>query len=170
MALALSLLFDAESGLPIRGIWSAFAETGVSRDMLDLDYAPHVTLIIVDDESLAEPINAGLAALAPLVPDTVRLGEVRQFPDTPVVWIECLADFRALHEAAATLVPLDSIRPHYRPGAWTPHVTLQVAGDAPRAIEIARRKWQPRPARPVRLETATFVPVKALEGVDIAYM
>ncbi len=167
MGLALSLVFDADSSLPVRGIWSAFADAGVSRDMLDLDYPPHVTLIIVDDESLAGQINAGLTALSPLVPDSLQLGGVRQFPDTSVVWLECLGDLRTLHESAAALVPLYRIRPHYRPGGWTPHLTLQVTGDAPRAVEIARAKWRPRVAQPVRLETASFMPVKVLAGVDV---
>lgn len=168
MALALSLTFDADASRAVSAVWSAFAEAGVSRDMLDLGYPAHVTLIVLDDESLAGQINAKLERLAPLVPSTLKLGEVRQFPDTSVVWIECLGDLGALHEAAAALVPIESIRPYYRPGVWTPHVTLQVAGDAPRAIELAQAIWQPRNARPLRLETASFVPVEVLQGLDIA--
>jgi proline iminopeptidase len=93
---------------------------------------------------------------------------VRQFPDTSVVWIECLGDLRALHEAAARLVPLDRIDSHYRPGAWTPHVTLQLAGDVRRAMEIARASWSAGlSAGVVRLEVVSFAPVRVIDNLDV---
>jgi proline iminopeptidase len=170
MALALSLLFDTDASLAVRGVWSALAEAGVSSDMRDLGYPPHVTLLITDDERLADRLSDGLAALAPLVPNSLTLRDVRQFPDTPVVWIECLGDLEKLHEAAAGLVPLESIRPHYRPGAWTPHVTLQTLGDPVRAIDFASDNWTPGiTAHPFQLELASFVPVVPLTGVDVGF-
>jgi proline iminopeptidase len=171
VALALSLLFDSEASLAVRGIWSALAEAGVSSDMRDLGYPPHVTLLVTDDESLADRLNTGLAALASLVPESLELRNIRQFPDSPVVWIECLGALKALHEAAAALVPLESIRPHYQPGAWTPHVTLQTLGDPVRAIDVARDNWQPGvTAHPFQLEVAGFVPVVPLKGIDVGFV
>ncbi len=169
MALALSLHFDATASRAVRGIWSALAAAGVSRDMLDLGYPPHVTLLVLDDETHAKRLQAGLGELAPLVPHELQLAEVRQFPENSVVWIECLGDLAPLHRVAADLVPPESINPHYRPGAWTPHMTLQVAGDARRALELARPAWRPTSAFPVKLEVASFPPPLALGGVDVGW-
>jgi proline iminopeptidase len=127
-----------------------------------------MTLLVMEDESLAGQLREALPQLAPLVPSYVKLGEVRQFPDTSVVWIECIGDLTALHEAAARLVSLDRIDPHYRPGLWTPHVTLQLAGDVRRAIEIARANWPAGlSANVLRLEIVTFAPVKVIGNLDV---
>ncbi len=168
MALALSLQFDADASGAVRNVWTALSGSGVSSDMLELGYPPHVTLLVVEDESLAGRLLAALPQLASLCPTSVKLGEVRQFPDTSVVWIECLGDLMALHEAAARLVPLAGIDPHYRPGTWTPHVTLQLTGDVERAMQIARASSPTGlPANVLRLEVVSFPPVQVVGIQDV---
>lgn len=169
MALALSLLFDAAPNAAVERIWQDLAASGISSDMLDLGYPPHLTLVVADDEALLPTFAAALADLAPLVPRQLRLGEVNGFAGTSVVYIACDGDLAEVHRAAAACVPLESIRPYYRPGAWTPHVTLQTAGDPVAASRLAKTHWRAgMSAVPVRLELAAFVPVKVQDGVDLA--
>jgi 2'-5' RNA ligase len=171
MALALNLLFEAETTAAVRQLWQELADAGISSDMLDLSYPPHMTLLVTDDEQLATSLTPALASLSPLVPSSLRLGEVNNFAPTEVVYLGCDGDLTQLHELhrlAAVLLPEDSLRPHYRPRSWTPHVTLQTVGDASRALKLMRNRWQAgRTAVPVRLELATFVPVQVGEGIDL---
>jgi 2'-5' RNA ligase len=171
MALALSLLFDAETTAAVRRLWRALAVAGISSDMLDLGYPPHMTLLVMDDEQLATLLTPALAKLSTLAPSSLRLGGVSTFAQTEVVYLGCDGDetqLRELHRLAAVLLSEESVRPHYRPRSWTPHVTLQTAGDASRALNLMRSRWQAgRIAVPVRLELATFVPVHVGEGIDL---
>jgi 2'-5' RNA ligase len=171
MALALSLRFDANTSAAIGRLWRALADADVSSDMLDLGYPPHLTLLVMDDEQLAATLAPALAKVAPFAPPCLHLGEVNTFPQTEVVYVGCdgdLTGLRELHRLAAALVPEESPRPYYRPASWTPHVTLQTAGNASRALQVARTHWQSGTiAVPSRLELASFVPVQVGEGIDL---
>ena len=171
MALALSLRFDAETSAAVRRLWQELADAGISSDMLDLGYPPHLTLLVMDDEQLAAMLAPALASLAPFAPPDLRLGEVDTFARTDVVYLGVdgdLTGLRELHGRAAELVPEESLRPYYRPPSWTPHVTLQTTGNAPHAVDLLRRCWEAgRAAVPTRLELATFVPVEVGEGIDL---
>jgi hypothetical protein len=50
MAVALSLLFEGAAADAVRAVWAALAEAGESRDMLELQYPPHLTLMVAEDE------------------------------------------------------------------------------------------------------------------------
>jgi hypothetical protein len=58
MAVALSLLFEGAAADAVRAVWAALAEAGESRDMLELQYPPHLTLIVAEDEGFM-PILVG---------------------------------------------------------------------------------------------------------------
>ncbi|WP_417308162.1 2'-5' RNA ligase family protein [Devosia sp.] len=168
MALALSVRFDAATSAVVAEVWAAFDQHGISSDMVQLGYPAHVSLLVLDDESLAGELSEGLASLAGKVPASVTLGDVRQFPGTSVVWLECLGELTGLHDAAAAMVPSQKIWPHYRKGSWTPHVTLQVDGDVSRAMDFATANWHPgRTAYPTLLELASFPPVVVLESLAL---
>lgn len=171
MALALNLLFESETSGAVRRLWQELADTRISSDMLDLGYPPHLTLLVSDDEQHAASLALSLATLTPLAPASLRLGDVSIFAQTDVVYLGCdgdLSALRNLHRSAAALLPEESIRPYYRPANWTPHVTLQTVGDASRALNLARGRWQPgRVAALTQLELATFLPVRIGEGIDL---
>jgi len=171
MALALSLHFDGATANAVRAVWDALARAGESRDMLDLGYPPHLTLIVVDDETLAPTLIGALGRLARLAPQNPALGIVRQFEATCVTWVSYVADrtpLDRLHASAAELFPIENIDPHYRPGLWTPHVTLALDGVAERLAEVARAAWTPRPiVYATRLEVARFPPAVTIAGVDL---
>ena len=171
MALALSLHFDHATADAVRIVWDALAIAGESRDMLDLGYPPHLTLIVADDEGLAPVLYHALPALAPLVPGRLVLGDIRRFEGTSVVWASYGADLgelTRLHTAAAGLLALEAIDPHYRPGSWMPHVTMAVTGVPENLMRVAREAWRPRhDVRTTRLEVARFPPAEALEGIEL---
>lgn len=170
MAIALSLLFDAAMTEAVRAIWVALADAGESRDMIDLGYPPHLTIVVAEDEGLAPLLVRGLAQLASLVPSSLALGEIRQFEGTSVTWISAASDpsgLMRLHAAGAALLPAEAIHPHYRPDSWTPHVTLATNGNPSRLLEASRAAWTPRSGVPTRLEVARFLPAQALAGIDL---
>jgi 2'-5' RNA ligase len=170
VALALSLLFDQQTSSALQGLWTELRDAGISSDMLDLAYPPHLTLLIMDDERLASSLAPALPELAPLAPTSLRLVDVSTFAGTEVVYLSCDSDpaLRDLHRRAAALLPEEGIQPYYRPGNWTPHVTLQTMGNASRAFDLARGRWRAgRTAVPTRLELATFLPVNVGEGIDL---
>lgn len=171
MALALNLLFEPVVTATVRQLWLELADAGISSDMLQLGYPPHLTLLVMDDEQHAASLTPALEKLSPLAPPSVRLVDVNTFAQTEVVYLGCegdLSQLRGLHRVAAALLPEESIRSHYRPANWTPHVTLQTVGDASRALTLVRRRWQAgRDAVLTRLELAYFTPVRVGAGINL---
>ena len=170
MALALSLVFPDEAVADVRALWRALADAGISRDMLDLGYPPHLTLVVADDDGFEDEMRLALqAAMGRTV--TIRLGGAHRFDGTSVVWLACDGGeaLTSLHADIARPLPLEAIRPYYRPGQWTPHMTLQTIGDAKSALALAGKLWQSTPVlRAARLELARFLPVQVLDGVALA--
>jgi hypothetical protein len=169
VALAVNLLFDAETATAVEAVWAALAAKGITRDMIDLGYPPHVTLVVVDDEALEPQLLEALALgrNRPSMPMT--LGPVRRFDNTTVCWLAAKgAGLLDLHAAVAACVPTTAIRAHYRPGQWVPHMTLQTQGDPEAGAAIAGALWPvERPAMAVRLDMCSFLPVVRLDGVDL---
>lgn len=169
MALALSLVFHDDDVAKVRLLWQALADAGLSREMLELGYPPHVTLLVADDEDAEDAMRRALRCGKDRSL-SITLGGVNRFEGTQVVWLssdggEALA---LLHADLAAQIPLGAIRPHYRPGQWTPHMTLQTQGDAHAAMELVRPLWhQPMTLRATRLELARFLPVEVLESVAL---
>lgn len=170
MALAISLVFDADTTARVEGLWRALAEAGISRDMLDLQYPPHVTLVVTDDETLEPQMRAALARAEGRAPLTVELGPVRRFEGTDITWLAADGgpDLHALHSDVADALPTEAIRPYYRPGQWVPHMTLQTAGDASAGQALLSAMWSDqRSGATIRLELARFLPVVMLAGVTL---
>lgn len=169
MALAISLVFDAATTTRVAALWQALADAGISRDMLELGYPPHVTLVVVDDDSL-EPQMRGALAKAPGAALTITLGSVRRFEGTDITWLAADggADLLALHRLVADAVGIEAIRPYYRPGQWVPHMTLQTVGDAGAGHELLGGLWSEEwSGVTTRLELARFLPVVVLDGHDL---
>lgn len=170
MALAVNLLFDAETSYAVEAVWAALAAEEVTRDMIDLNYPPHVTLVVVEDETLEPELRMALALGTTMSAMPMALGPVRRFDGTGINWLACDGGpgLRDLHRAVASQVPLEAIRPHYRQDQWVPHMTLQTQGNPEAGGVIAKAIWSAeKPALAVRLEMCSFVPVMRLGGVDL---
>jgi 2'-5' RNA ligase len=133
-------------------------------------YPPHLTLAVVPEDTVA----AAEATLRRLSDGwdrlPLRIAGLGAFPaPVPVLWAapvvtaELLARQEALCNALAG-VPID---PHYRPGAWVPHVTLRQGGTAPMAEALDRvlSLWDdPIAGWLDRVELVAFPPVRVLLG------
>jgi hypothetical protein len=64
MGLAVSLLFDGATTARVRSLWDRLGEAGISTSMLDLGYAPHLTLTVMEDEELAAQLQRELTRRA----------------------------------------------------------------------------------------------------------
>lgn len=169
MALALVLLFDAVASAAVSELWDEMAARGISTSMTDLGYPPHLTLITVDDETLAPVLDKGVAELAKDARLDVTLGPVGRFAETDVVWLGCDgAGLLDLHAQAAALVGDEEVSAHYRPGAWVPHVTLQTAGHADEAERFAAERWTGLvEARTAAVELVRFSPIVTLRRLGL---
>jgi 2'-5' RNA ligase len=167
MDFALCLRFDRDTTEAVERVWRSLAEAGVSSDMLELGYPPHLTLIVASDEADVANLARSLPRFAGHVPEQIELGGPRAFPNSDVAYLTCGSNLKELQRQVAALVPSDIVHEHYRSDIWTPHVTLQTRGDATRAVAIAAEHWQPLEAVPVALDLVSFPPVAVHTSVPI---
>ncbi len=175
MPYAVALRLDAAAAAPIEGMWRALAAAGLHDDSLALGYPPHVTLSIHPDTAVPARLRDVVAACAAQwTAIDVTLAGVGVFAApvpvlflAPVVTEALLLRQRALAEALADQ-PGD---PHYRPGAWVPHVTLAKGGPTGdpgwmgRALDtLAPLAPALRPARAECLDLVHFRPVTVLQS------
>lgn len=166
---AVTLRLDDDAAARVERMWRALADQAGDDDALRLGYPPHITLAVLPDTVPAEALEgSALRVVRSWDALPVVIAGFGVFPGTPpVVWAapvvteRLLARHGTLHAALAPF-PID---PHYRPGAWVPHVTLSKEGrsTAARAIEIAASAWD-GPIRGLldRADLVRFRPVSVL--------
>ena len=132
MALAINIRADNETAGEIERLWDQVAAFEVEPSMRALGYRPHFTFAIYDapapDEKAAWDVM--LAALAGETQLRITFNRIRWFEGSPLVlWAEPEADetLARIHAAISAAIDPAHCRPHYRPGAWTPHCTLGTA-------------------------------------------
>jgi 2'-5' RNA ligase len=169
MACAVTLRLDDASAGRVEGLRAALLKAA-GETASPPPHPPHITLALIEG---AVPAGAmALAARWQAMP--VALAGLAVFPGTPpVVWAvpvvteALLACHAALHKALGAGV----CHPHYRVGAWVPHVTLSLDGrlGAGTAIGVAAEAW----AGPIegwldRAEVVELPAVRVLRGVGLA--
>lgn len=125
MPAAITLTFDAAGAARVCAMWDALAQAGHSNSMLRLGYVPHLTLLVLPDEA-ADAIAGLLPAVAGLVSPQITIATLGLVPGDPaVLWLGVVATqpLLALHAALAERIGHPP-HPHYRIGAWIPHITL----------------------------------------------
>ena len=171
MPYAVVLCLDDDASARVERLWRALAEQAGDDDALRLGYPPHLTLAVLDEAAPADRVEEAAFRLArgwDALP--VTLAGLGVFPGSPpVVWAAPVVTERLLARHAAlqaALAPLP-VHPHYRPGAWVPHVTLSQQGQstAGRAVEVAASVWDgPIGGRLDRIDLVRFHPVMVLRG------
>jgi hypothetical protein len=170
MGYAFYLRFDAASEAAVAALWQALVDSGAGDGMQRLGHPPHLSLAVLDEEPPPTVVEAALDAVADLAGFGVQLGEVKRFPNTPIVWLaaeggSALAD---LHARLLSCLPEALVWEHYRLGQWTPHVALQMQGDAVTAMAVAEAEWPALvSARVVALELVQFPPVVVLKSLRL---
>ncbi|UPJ57760.1 2'-5' RNA ligase family protein [Bradyrhizobium sp. 192] len=132
MALAINIRADDSSAGEIESLWDQVAAFEVEPSMRALHYRPHFTFAIYDspvaDEKTAwDVMKAAIAGERQL---RIAFRRIRWFEGSPLVlWAEPEVDetLARIHGAISVAIDPAHCRPHYRPGAWTPHCTLGTA-------------------------------------------
>ena len=167
MPLAVTLCLDPAATAPVEVLWRALAEGGIDDDCHRLGYRPHITLAIFPDGSDEAAIAAALTRLAAsweALP--VNLAGIGVFPgETSIMWAIPVATPALLdrHRVLLDALPDLPVDPHYRAGAWTPHITLSgPVRDPVRALGALVPLWRPVRAALADLELVRFRPVEVL--------
>lgn len=132
MALAINIRADNESAREIERLWNQVAMFEAEPSMRALGYRPHFTFAIydgpgIDEKTAWETMPAAVAGERQL---RIVFKRIRWFQGSPLVlWAEPEADetLARIHGAISAAIDPAHCRPHYRPGAWTPHCTLGIA-------------------------------------------
>lgn len=132
MALAINIRADNATANEIERLWDQVAAFEVEPSMRALGYRPHFTFAIYDGPEIDEKAawDVMLAAIAGVRQLRVAFKRIRWFEASPLVlWAEPEADqtLARIHGAISAAIDPAHCRPHYRPGAWTPHCTLGTA-------------------------------------------
>lgn len=132
MALAINIRADDDSAGEIESLWDQVAAFEVEPSMRALQYRPHFTFAIYDGPAIDEKTawDVMQAAIAGVRQLRIAFTRIRWFEGAPLVlWAEPEADdtLARIHGAISAAIDPAHCRPHYRPGAWTPHCTLGTA-------------------------------------------
>jgi 2'-5' RNA ligase len=125
---AISLRSDHPSAGTVRDLWRDAARFEERPSMALLGYPPHITLAIYDDGVREDEVRDALDRAGRDLP-ALRLtfDAIRTFEGPPLVlWASPRPDptLHAVYAAIHAAIHPMHCRPHYRPGAWTPHCTL----------------------------------------------
>jgi len=129
VALAVNIRADDNSAGEIERLWDQVAAFEVEPSMRVLGYRPHFTFAIYESPAIDEKVawNAMRAAVADEVQLRVEFKRIRWFEGSPLVlWAEPTSNeaLTRIHRVISAAIDPAHCRPHYRPGAWTPHCTL----------------------------------------------
>src|SRR5262245_15587461 len=129
MALAINIRSDNASASEVERLWDQVAAFEDEPSMRALGYRPHFTLAIYDSHEIEEKTAWGamLRAVEGEAQLPVEFRRIRWFVGPPLVlWAEPAANgtLTRWHASISAAIDPAHCRPHYRPGAWTPHCTL----------------------------------------------
>lgn len=173
MAFGVMLTLDPVTDMVVRGVWSALADAGVDRSMLDGGVPPHVTLTLGEHVNLAELQSAMAGFAATTQSFRITLSSLGTFPTAEGVLFFGVTVTQTLLEVHAEFSRIFSRfarqpNAYYRMGTWVPHCTLAM-GLGPdgllAATEIARRTQLPVFGNAVRLG---LVEVGAIQPRELA--
>jgi 2'-5' RNA ligase len=129
MGYSLNLRVSSASAPVITALWDTVSAFEDAPSMRALDYPPHVTLAIYDDDAVSEQraCDAIKRAARGQPEFAVAFNRIRFFAGPPLVlWAapEPEAALRRVHAAIHAAIDPGRCRSHYRPAFWTPHCTL----------------------------------------------
>jgi len=149
MSFAIELFFDDTLTAAVRRIWQDLAEAGVSSQMLEGGYRPHISLGICDELDIEGFTSAMSVQKMPLLP--VMLAYIGLFQCQPgVVFLGgtttrlLLAHHAMLQEQCRAFAK--GCWPEYDVDVWIPHCTLAADLDEDqigRAVRVCRQSSLP---------------------------
>jgi len=170
MPVALTLRLDDAGIARVQPVLDALETLGIVSSVRRLGYPPHVTLAVWDDEPEPERVRGLLADWGELEAGCPALG---MFAGPPVTMFIAVTPTSALLQRQAALVramPGHVVHPHYRPGAWMPHVTMADDVDpvaAGAACSIALSSLRPFVSKLARVDCVRFPPAQVLWSAGV---
>lgn len=167
------LTFDQQTDAWLRGMWQAIEDAGLPSVFLEQNYPPHVTLLACEDldlEGLLEhDLDGYLASHPPLNIDFHGFGIFTGSPPVIYLGVTRSPALSALHAAFWEAVESYATQPHplYRPEAWVPHVTLDLAADPAQAGAVLQALLET--PRPVHGQLRYLELIKLEDGVNSLY-
>jgi 2'-5' RNA ligase superfamily len=129
MTLAINIRSDHASAGEVERLWDEVAAFEDEPSMRALGYRPHLTFVIYDSPGIDEQAACDAMQRAAINQTQLRIlfRRISWFEGSPLVlWAEPAADqaLARMHASISAAIDPAHCRPHYRPGAWTPHCTL----------------------------------------------
>ncbi|MCF4166817.1 2'-5' RNA ligase family protein [Zavarzinia compransoris] len=153
--------------------------TGAIQDLINVlhgpppTYPPHITLTLGRKTPDIEDARARLARVAAHTDAlSLSVSGFGIFPDGHGwLWLAPVTtpSLLALQAEVAEIIGLDSLDPHYHPGAWQPHITIERgATPIPDALSPLMHAWKGSlHGFAVRLEIVRFPPVTVVAGLPL---
>jgi 2'-5' RNA ligase len=175
MPYAITLRLDGPAAEQLEQMQRAIADATGNRHIVELGYPPHVTLAVLSDDASPHAVEDAVVRAAEhwsAVP--ITLGGLGIFPGAiTTIWAApAVAEpLPGYHGHLIAALGADPVDPHYRVGAWVPHVTLGQADRASvtRTVDVATSLWQgPIRGRLDQVEMVRFSPVEVLCRLPLA--
>jgi 2'-5' RNA ligase len=164
---AITLRLAEADCAPVTALLDRLAAAGIADDLLQLGYAPHITLAVYPDDADASALAATAAALSVQWKMLrVRIAGLGIFANSPAVLYLAPVVTSALLVRHAQLLARHPAAGHSASGAWVPHVTLSAALAAPSglaaAVATVSPVFAPFEAALDRIDLIRFAPVDVL--------
>ncbi len=174
MAFAINLRSDNASAARLRALWKEAARFEDKPSIESLNYPPHITFAIYEDIELERLRNVARLAFEKQSQITLSFGRIRYFDGSPLIlWAEPspTPEIRRLHGTIHREISPSLCHMHYRPAAWTPHVSLAVRIREDRrseALAFCGRPMQPIEVRFDMGDVVSFHPVRVIDQWRLA--
>ena len=176
MPFAVVLYFDSQSGKTIRKVWDQINASGLTANMQEAGFRPHITLAVFDQLACqpCENALADLAAHTHLIPLQLHHLGIFSQPE-PVIFVAPIPTMELLmfHQSVIETLSADGSQPRdiYQPGEWIPHCTLAIGFDPrnmPELIRLSMNLELPFDARIDQLGVVEYQPLKDIFKYDLA--
>lgn len=131
MGCGAALYFDSGTDAAIRGLWQRIEDAGLPSRMLELNYPPHMSILLCEDtdlNGLSQKLPEFVAMHPPLPVSFHSLGVFAG--EDGVIYLAPTVDRTLLDFHAELWKLMEPYTVHsqdyYRPGTWVPHVTLNL--------------------------------------------
>jgi len=160
MAFAINLRSDHASAERLRELWFLSSELEDTSSMAALNYPPHITLAVYDeDPGELAPLLTELCTALPV--QHVRFSSLNMFraPHGLVLWAapELPEALLMIHRQLHASVNAKHSRQNYQPHNWVPHSTIANGVSPARLPEVESLIAQPLESFEVRFDVVDYV-------------
>ena len=160
MAFAINLRSDNVSAERLRALWFLSSELEGASSMAALNYPPHITLAVYDeDPGELAPLLMELCKDLPV--QHIRFTRLNKFraPHGLVLWAapELPESLLMIHRQLHASINAKHSRQNYQPDSWVPHSTIANGVNPARLTEVESLIAQPLDSFEVRFDVVDYV-------------